>query len=296
MTILDVFVRPEGSKPPLAEPFVLFNRISFTLLLNTSVVLAFYLHLFRQYKLAAFAVYWIIGLGTSVLDGLVSNSFGKNIQRIRQALGYSDVTILAIMEFNRFASQMLGYVVVNYVASDDEIYSFEYLSRHWNVKVAGAIATNFLLTEILFCLGHWPMHTVPYLMSLHVLHHCSVHSTWNTNLLFHPIDLAIEFAGPALGLLAMHRFVWQDQATLLCTYVLFQLIYAFEHDETMQLHHARYHHANCDSLYVIYSNFRANPAKNALRDHMQRRGMLDRRERPLPPGQTGSSGSCSHVW
>ena len=139
--------------------------------------------------------------------------------------------------------------------------------------MASKIAANLLLSELLFCFGHSLMHTVPFLLKLHIFHHCSVRASFNTNLLFHPVDLAIEFAGPAAGLLGMHFCLWQDQAVLLYTYLIFQLWYAYDHDETMKLYHTK-HHATCDSVYVIYSNLRGNPKNNLLKSYMKEQGLL----------------------
>lgn len=137
------------------------------------------------------------------------------------------------------------------------------------------ISINLALTEILICWGHSAMHTSPYLMKYHIFHHCCVHSTFNTNLLFHPVDLAIEFAGPAAALLGMHFVVWnKDQAVLLVTYIVFQLWYAYDHDEHLGLPHIK-HHSACDSLYLIYTTVRrGNPKRNELRERMQREGLL----------------------
>lgn len=113
-------------------------------------------------------------------------------------------------------------------------------------------------------------------MKLHVFHHCSTRPTFNTNLLFHPLDLAIEFTAPALSLFLMHWHVWRDDFVLLYSYILFQFWYAYDHDEHIRAYHVQ-HHADCDSLYAIYCNWRGVPAKNLLRNHMRREGLLTER-------------------
>ena len=66
----------------------------------------------------------------------------------------------------------------------------------------------------------------------------------------------------------MHFTAWQrDALTLVVTFLTFQLWYACEHDEKLQLYHAR-HHAQCDSLYVIYTNFKSNPKHNKLKRYL----------------------------
>lgn len=129
------------------------------------------------------------------------------------------------------------------------------------------VAFNLLLAEVLFSTAHCIMHTNPTLMELHVLHHCSTFSSWNTNLLFHPIDLAL---GPALGLLGMHYLVWnKDELALLVTYLIFQLWYAYDHDEMLGLYHT-VHHARCNSLYAIYCNVKGSPRCNLLQQQVRK--------------------------
>jgi len=277
MALLDAFIRPPEAKPPLNHLFVIAGRITSTTILQTYIILVFYLKYFRLYGMAAFAVYILINQVMSAVDGLTSNSFGQNCQRLRKA-GYSDAVILFCMEFNRIGSQLLSYGIIVYLCDYDEIYTLDHWWRNFfSLPVLAKIATNLLISEVLFCLGHSSMHNNPTLMKLHVLHHCSVQSTWNTNILFHPLDLAIEFAGPATGVLAMHFWVWKDPAVLLYTYVIFQLWYAYDHEEFLQLYHTQ-HHMNCDSLYVIYSNVRGNSKYNVLKRFMQDAGILDGRQ------------------
>lgn len=274
MSVFDFAIRPQGTKPPLSHLFLVGGRLSSLLLYNTMLVLTFYLHFFRAYGMAAFGVYIFLFQINTVLDGLVSNSFGQNIELLRKA-GYSDVHILAFQEFNRVSSQLIAYFLVNYVVTDDKVYTLEHFLETFNPATVGKILVNLAITEFLFRCGHCLLHTHPTLMKLHVFHHCSVNPTWNTNLLFHPVDLAIEFSGPAASLLAMHYFAWNDQAVLLYTFIIFQLWYAYDHDEDLQLFHVK-HHTYCDSLYVIYSSIREDPSKNILKQYMTEKGMLSK--------------------
>jgi sterol desaturase/sphingolipid hydroxylase (fatty acid hydroxylase superfamily) len=133
------------------------------------------------------------------------------------------------------------------------------------------------IAELGFSFGHWCMHTFEPLMKFHVMHHCCTYASWSTNLLFDPLDLTIEFAGPACGLLGMHFFVWQDQTALMLTYLVFQVWYAWDHDEDLKLFHYT-HHVNCDSLYAIYTNFKGNPKNNILKKKMFSMGLEWKKE------------------
>lgn len=125
MAFLDVFIRPKGTEPPLKQPFVLFwGRISCFVIVQSIIVLKSIFCFFRWYKELGFAIHLLAQVGLSAVDGLVNNKFGRNIERTRQALGYSDATLLAIMALNLVASQLMGYIVVNYIAvNNEEIYT-----------------------------------------------------------------------------------------------------------------------------------------------------------------------------
>jgi hypothetical protein len=134
MAFLDYAVRPEGSPPPLQHPFVLFgNRISWLVVTETVVILAFYLYFFRSHHLLGFAVYIILQMALGRMEGLTSNRYGENILRLRRA-GYSDGVILFYQEFNRVASQSLAYILVNYIATDPSIYTLAYLTQGFGVR------------------------------------------------------------------------------------------------------------------------------------------------------------------
>jgi sterol desaturase/sphingolipid hydroxylase (fatty acid hydroxylase superfamily) len=275
MALLDFSVRPQGAKPPLSQPFVLGDRISFLLLAHTMTILIFYLHFFRAYGLPAFALYIAIENCWCMLETMMSNRYGRCIENIRKA-GYTDTTILFYQEFNRIASQALAFILVNFITTDEYIYTWDYLTKSFGLSQVAKIAVNLTVTEILFFAGHRLMHTHPAFIKLHVFHHCSVEPSFNTNLLFHPIDLAIEFAAPALSLLVLHFGIWHDEGVLLYTYVLFQLWYAYDHDENLSLYHTQ-HHKKCDSLYVIYSNIKDSGKDNILKQYMVEHGLIFRK-------------------
>lgn len=268
------FVRSEGQKPPLSELFILNLggiRFSSTCLLNTLLIVAFHVYYFRIWKLWGFALYIFLVMGTCVLDTQVSNGFSHNIRNLRKA-GFSDSWTMFCMEFNRVASQLIGYAIVNYIvlAKNPEVFSWASLSQSLlSLSVWGKIVVNLGVSEVLFFCGHGLMHTSPIFVDFHIFHHCCTTPTFATNLMFHPVDLSIEFAGPAGCLLAMHFLVWdEDASVLLITYLIFQLWYAYDHDESMNLYHVQ-HHQYCDSLYVIYSDYRSSTKANILKDIMR---------------------------
>ena len=277
--ILEVFVRSPQTPPPINQPFCIGGRLTATVLLEISVILVYYLHFFRAYRfVVSFGSFMLVNQITFALDGLVSNSFGSNIQNLRRA-GYSDVAVLLFMEFNLFLSQLIGYGIIVFIVTDPAVYTtknlwFRLADPVGAPRLAFSVAINLALSEVLFTFSHSQLHKVPVLVSYYVFHHCSTKSSWNTNVLFHPVDLVLEFAGPAAGLLVLHYTLWrQDQFVLLATYLVFQIWYALDHDEELQLWHIQ-HHSECNSLYSIYTPWKQAPSSNLLRRHMRERGLL----------------------
>ena len=249
--------------------------MSCLLLVQTIVIFAAYTHYFRVYKVFGFVLHLVIGMILSMLEALVSNNFGLDVMNLRNA-GYRDATILLYMESTRVSSQLIAYFLVNYVVTDDNVYTLQYLVNSLDLASLIKIGINLTIAELLFTAGHSLMHKSPWLMKFHVFHHCCTRPNWNTNLLFHPIDIAIEFTTPALSLFGMHWFVWRNESILLYTYIVFQLWYAYDHDTNMQLYHAQ-HHVHCDSLYAIYCNVRGTPSQNLLKKYMNDHDLLDKR-------------------
>ncbi len=90
------------------------------------------------------------------------------------------------------------------------------------------------LTEVTFTAGHSLLHTVPSMADLHVFHHCCTSSSFLTNLLFHPLDIHVEFGGGAVVIYGAHFLVFQDPLLLMVTYSVFQIWYMWDHDEALQ--------------------------------------------------------------
>lgn len=196
--LFDFAIRPRNQSPPLAQLFVVGGRLSSTVCFHTILILAFILYFYRHWSfLVSMGAFSVCAHGMLVVDGLVSNSFGRNIENLRRA-GYDDRCVLFMMEVNLFGAQLLSYILVNYVVIDPEVYSFKYLLDHFGVELMAQVAANLILAQAAFLLGHMLVHMHPRLMKLHIFHHCSTHSSWNTNVMFHPVDVCIEFGVPAL--------------------------------------------------------------------------------------------------
>jgi len=266
--MLDFCIHPEQA-PWRGWVFpVLHNRISSLLVLNTILVVFGIGHFPAQGLVRALPLNVLIhGVLLPYLDSQTSKALGENIRDLRSR-GYSDPWILLYFYCNLAQSTVITYIFSSLIPAVnlyDNMLEFAYHAL--NPGVWAQICLTLAVSEVMFCLGHWLLHTQKWMMPLHVFHHSCFHASWSTNLLFHPLDLACEFAGPALSVLAMHFLLWKNDFTLVLTWTVFQLWYAYDHDESLRLPHCK-HHEQLNSLYVIYSSFKGNPAGNKLRDHM----------------------------
>jgi sterol desaturase/sphingolipid hydroxylase (fatty acid hydroxylase superfamily) len=271
--MLDPFIRPAGAPTPL--PPMVFGRVGMTLVLGTVITLVGHLYIMR-FGFYGFLVHLVLCTVLTFQTLLSSNASGRNFVNLRKA-GFSDLRIAAIYFSNMVSSQAIGFGIFNYVLTDSTIFSFSDVFSKFSFALLGKILINLTFAEVSFAFGHWLLHTVPALTQFHVFHHCCTEPDWNSNLLFDPIDLSIEFSGPAAGLLGMHYLLWQDQTALLITYLIFQLWYGYDHDLHLKTYHF-YHHVNCDSLYAIYSNFKGNPRTNILKKKMFSMGLEWKKE------------------
>ena len=271
MGLFDSVVRSRDEAPPLKNPIVFHfgpnSRLSLLCLVsNTEVFLSIYAIMYH-FGLAGYLFHVTLLAALLVLDPLSSNAFGRNVENSRKC-GYSDTWTLAVMTINMLGSQAISWLFV-YLSALDDPSAFSPSSFIPGLFLSPCrlfiVASNMAIAELGFTLGHSLMHTGgETLQRLHVFHHSHTQATACTNLCFHPIDLAIEFALPAVGILVSHFLLWRDGTALLATYIVFQLWYALDHDLNLGLAHLR-HHARCDSLYAIYVDRPGQPKHNHLR-------------------------------
>jgi hypothetical protein len=252
--VLSCFVRDDRITPPLV--LVLGPLVGWPLVV-IGVGLSF--ASFLMWLTPAFAWPWGIllhmGLASFLLamDGMWSNALGRNIELIRTH-GYTDAAILSIMLFNWCSSQALViYIVLTYCYAEEPdaltlLASSDLAVWAWR---AFALLINLGLTELTFFVAHRELHQNATLAPFHVIHHCCLRSSSTANLLFHPVDLSLEFSGPVLMLGLSHAFLFQDRAILLISIFTVQLWYAVDHDETVKLPHF-FHHRTVNNNFAIY--------------------------------------------
>ncbi|MDP2437471.1 MAG: sterol desaturase family protein [archaeon] len=262
--MLSGFVRPKGSKAPLG----ILAGLPWSAYLTVLLVYGVY----QMYTWGPAGLCLYMGLSTlnCWLDGLISNSPGENVRWLRHN-GFGDGFVLGSMAANLVSSAVTGYALVQYIlGAAPHLFA--------PMGLAGAfvespvrlleVAANMLLAEAAFTGAHALLHQTS-LAPLHRMHHCCRASSFSTNLVFHPLDLALEFSGPVALVAAAHWLLWDDLPVLLLSFVLVQTWYALDHDEYLAFFHY-YHHKHINSNYTIYLHHRSDPQRNALKDLIAR--------------------------
>jgi sterol desaturase/sphingolipid hydroxylase (fatty acid hydroxylase superfamily) len=189
--------------------------------------------------LSGWAKITLLGYLSTVIDYLCFPYLSQNFHTLEKH-GYSKLTVWFTMLFNLLATNTLVGAIY-YYAPIDEV--------SWYVPLK--VFVNLCITEFWFTFAHMCLHYTVWGARIHLMHHCCKQASWSTNLVFHPLDMMLEFSGPALSILFMHRYVWDDPATLVVSTVVMHLWYALDHSATLKLPHTK-HHAHIDSQYSIY--------------------------------------------
>ena len=108
--MLSCFVRPDDARAPLA----FLHGWPHVIIAFTEVFYAFGYLYSLELHWWGFAIHLLLATIIQSCDGLISNSFGRNIEVLR-ANGFQDGTTVAIMAFNLVSSQILygSHVCVN---------------------------------------------------------------------------------------------------------------------------------------------------------------------------------------
>eukprot|EP01127_Copromyxa_protea_P008552 TRINITY_DN1964_c0_g1_i5.p1 TRINITY_DN1964_c0_g1~~TRINITY_DN1964_c0_g1_i5.p1 ORF type:complete len:233 (+),score=9.16 TRINITY_DN1964_c0_g1_i5:234-932(+) len=146
----------------------------------------------------------IINICLHVLDYLTSTATSENLDTMERS-GIPRYWALVIAAFNLATGTLLPAIVTIYFVGPVE-YRFD-LSLVLTVLFSLAIA------DITFYCFHMYLHrNLPH---LHLMHHCCKRTSYTTNAFFHPLDLIMEFSGPALSLIILVRYVFRDPFALL---------------------------------------------------------------------------------
>jgi len=206
-----------------------------------------------QYGFVGWLVQTAIGYVSVYVDWVCFDHFKKNMPILNKH-GFSTSRVWWTMLFNLCATNALVGIIYNHCFNNVMGFS-------WFVPLQ--ILFNLSITEVLFATSHMMLHYSPRCSSLHIMHHCCLHPSWSTNLIFHPLDLTAEFSGPVIAVLALHQWVWKDFMTLFLSVLILHLWYALDHSANLGLPHTK-HHSQLNTVFTIYIRQRCSGKRKDL--------------------------------
>jgi len=217
-----------------------------------------------RYGFGAWCLQTLLGYASVFIDWKLFPYAEKNLQTLEKH-GYGRPLVATIMFINLVLTNALVALVYANIELKEITSVFSVLAA---IKDAMPyLFINLALTEIFFTTAHTLLHCTKTGSKIHTMHHCCKHSSWSTNLVFHPIDMAAEFSGPVLSVLGMHLLFWKDDTVLALTVLIVHLWYALDHSALLQLPHTK-HHKYIDSMYSIYIKRRSKTKAKEFVKHI----------------------------
>eukprot|EP01104_Vermistella_antarctica_P019802 TRINITY_DN8000_c0_g1_i1.p1 TRINITY_DN8000_c0_g1~~TRINITY_DN8000_c0_g1_i1.p1 ORF type:complete len:255 (+),score=45.47 TRINITY_DN8000_c0_g1_i1:1-765(+) len=176
-------------------------------------------------------------------DFITSDANLRNLE-IFEANGYSRAYVFKVYMTNSLSFWIVPFSLI--VWNSDHV--VPYFSLVLVLKLAVALAVEDVL--LFFC--HRYMHR--WAPEMHKFHHCVRYPTAASNLLFEPLDLAVEFTLPMMVVVVMHLVLFYDPWAFVVNNCIMNAWYGADHDEYLRLPHW-YHHRYVDSKYFVYAPF-----------------------------------------
>lgn len=194
-----------------------------------------------------------ISVGTIVLDFKLSSTASNNVRRITEEYKVSKYTVYSLMAMNLYMANITTIWLLLYF---DAIDTPSPLFNIYEVlRVVGSVALYLLATEIMFTAGHAWLHHTKWGREIHTLHHLCKPASLSSNLLFHPIDMMVEFGGPFLSLILMHVYIFQDPFIFKTAMTILNIWYSADHDENLGLSHLHHHKEMGPTILTIYGRY-----------------------------------------
>mmetsp|Transcript_24812 Transcript_24812/g.58173 ORF Transcript_24812/g.58173 Transcript_24812/m.58173 type:complete len:248 (+) Transcript_24812:96-839(+) len=195
-----------------------------------------------------------ISVATIVLDFWLSPTAGRNVRRIADEYKVSNEVVYALMAANLYLANITTVWLLDSFGAVDalppSLYDYAAILR-----AAGSVAVYLLATEVSFTAGHAWLHHTKRGREIHNMHHLCRPASISANLLFHPVDMAVEFGGPFASLILLHLYVFRDPFTFKAAMTAVNLWYTADHDENLGLSHALHHREMGPQVLTIYGRY-----------------------------------------
>ena len=214
---------------------------------------------YELYGAVGLFYFTIFQLLVVTLDFYISATASANIERAEKN-GFRRHTVYTIMLFNLVGTNILVAWIVSTFCGP--MYTGSIAINRYTPFI---LVFNLALSELCFTVAHTALHRTEYGAKVHHLHHCCKPSSWSSNLIIHPVDMAVEFSGPVLSLLFTHQYLFNNPSALFVSLTTLQIWYAVDHSEYLKLAHYR-HHAYINNYLHIYLKSRTvKPGRDCVK-------------------------------
>eukprot|EP01094_Clydonella_sp_ATCC50884_P025151 TRINITY_DN6499_c0_g1_i2.p2 TRINITY_DN6499_c0_g1~~TRINITY_DN6499_c0_g1_i2.p2 ORF type:complete len:201 (+),score=47.04 TRINITY_DN6499_c0_g1_i2:463-1065(+) len=194
-----------------------------------------------------------VGHTIHLIDWFTSDANRVNFE-IMRLNGFPNSTIFRIYATNALTWFIPALLIVTY--HHDQV--MPYFSAALLLQIVVIMAAS----DVAFFFSHRLLHRS--LPATHKFHHCVRYPTLMANLLFDPVDLAVEFSGPVLVAYFLSLHVFNDAFCFVVSAGCIGAWYAADHDEYLKLPHW-YHHVYINSIYGIYTSFGEHDSLDRVR-------------------------------
>lgn len=147
-----------------------------------------------------------LSTATVVLDFMRSSTAGENVRRVAAAYSVPPLAVYCLMACNMISANVLVVGLLRYFDAIDVALPST-LDFSTAVRLICTLGLCFFISEVTFTAGHVLLHRTTLGRKIHKIHHLCSRPSYSTNLLFHPLDLAVEFGGPFCFMPLMHVYI-----------------------------------------------------------------------------------------
>ena len=197
-----------------------------------------------------------LSTATVVLDFRLSSTARENVRRVADAYNVPSLAVYCLMACNMISANVLVVGLLKYFDAINVAWpSSSTLDYSTAIYLLCTLGLYFLISEVTFTAGHMLLHRTEIGRRIHKIHHLCVRPTWSSNLLFHPLDLAVEFFGPFCFMPLMHVYVIGDPFVFRMAIIFLYMWYAASHSENLGLSHYNHHSSTGSLVLTIYGRY-----------------------------------------
>ena len=197
---------------------------------------------------------YTLGLLGIILDFILSPTAAKNVDRVAKEYKVPHSAVYLLMEINRTSANVLIVSLLSFFDTIDAPLPTT-LDIHTILHLFACLTIYCFISEVTFTAGHIWLHHTKVGNRIHKLHHLCRNPSWTTNLLFHPLDLVVEFGGPFISMPCVHHYILQDKFSFKVAVIGLYIWFAASHSENLGLSHIEHHASLGKGLFTILGKY-----------------------------------------